>query len=203
AVGYANAGTIEFLAQQNSSGSWEFYFMELNARLQVEHPVTEMIWGIDLVEYQLWIAGGENMAGEFARLPAAPSGHARELRLCAEDPGQNFLPTPGPLVQFSVPAEDGLRLDTGFTAGDVVPQDYDSMFAKLIFHGENRDAAIQGLVHALDHSLISGVITNKFFLRSVLSHPEFHQNRLYTRWFADHPELVGKADQLDDDLRIW
>lgn len=203
AVGYTNAGTIEFLVQQSGSGAWEFFFMELNARLQVEHPVTEMIRNVDLVELQLRAAQGENLKEEFDRIAKNPVGHAMELRLCAENPESDFLPTPGPITQFTVPAVPGLRLDTGFATGDTIPQEYDSMFAKMIFCGKDREDTIRGLIEVLDQTMIAGIITNKFLLRSVLTHPEFRSNAIYTRWFQDHRELLMSSTELDDDLQFW
>jgi acetyl/propionyl-CoA carboxylase alpha subunit len=203
AVGYTNAGTIEFLVQQSESGAWEFFFMELNARLQVEHPVTEMIRGVDLVELQLRAAQGENLKEEFERIAKNPVGHAMELRLCAENPEADFLPTPGPITQFTVPAVPGLRLDTGFVTGDTIPQEYDSMFAKMIFCGKDRDDTIRSLIEVLDQTMIAGIITNKFLLRSVLTHPEFRGNSIYTRWFQDHAELLLSSTELDEDLQFW
>jgi acetyl/propionyl-CoA carboxylase alpha subunit len=200
AVGYCNAGTIEFLAQKATDGSWEYYFMELNARLQVEHPVTEMVWGVDLVELQLRIAQGEVIT----ELPVTPSGHAIELRLCAENPANNFLPTPGPITEFSVPRSDGVRLDAGFEMGDVIPQEYDSLFAKLIIKADDRAQAIQNLTAVLENSMIAGVITNKYFLQRVLEHPDFLQNRINTRWIESHRELVAEHPEiLDRDLIYW
>ena len=200
AVSYSNAGTIEFLAQKTPDGSWEYYFMELNARLQVEHPVTEMVWGVDLVELQLRIAQG----AVIEELPLHPSGHAIELRLCAENPVNNFLPTPGPITEFSVPRSEGVRVDAGFDAGDVIPPEYDSLFAKLIIKANDRAQAIQHATAILENSMIAGVITNKYFLHRVIEHPDFSQNRINTRWIESHRELFPEdAEALDRDLIYW
>jgi acetyl/propionyl-CoA carboxylase alpha subunit len=201
AVGYTNAGTIEFLAQKNKKG-WEFYFMEMNARLQVEHTVTESVCGVDLVEWQIRIAQGENMEKEFASLKG-PSGHALEVRLCAENPENHFLPTPGPLVAVSFPSVKDFRVDSGYEAGDTVPQEYDSLIAKLIFRSSDRKRTIQNLIQMLQRTVVSGVITNKFFLEDILSHSDFKLNRVYTRWIEDHPELTQNSNALDEDLAYW
>ncbi len=196
-VHYSNAGTIEFLAQKDAQGSWEYYFMELNARLQVEHPVTEMTWGIDLVELQLRIARGE----EILEIPRNPNGHAIELRLCAEDPAHHFLPTPGPITEWSVPNCSDLRVDTGFEAGDVIPQEYDSLFAKVICKGTDREEAIRNLTNTLDGMAVGGILTNRYFLRSVLAHPDYFENKIHTRWIDAHP--VAPSERLDGDLVFW
>ena len=201
-VGYTNAGTIEFLAQNNKKAGWEYFFMEMNARLQVEHTVTEEVWGVDLVEYQIRIAQGDDLEKEFAAL-SGPSGHAIEVRLCAEDPQNHFLPTPGPILDFAIPSKKSLRVDSGYDAGDIVPQEYDSLVAKLVYHSPNRKEAIQNLTRLLDGSIISGIITNKFFLKDLLSHSDFDSNQIYTRWIEDHPELTKSSNFLDEDLGYW
>ena len=172
AARYTNAGTVEFLAQKKSDGAWEYFFMELNARLQVEHPVTEEILGIDLVELQFRVAEGENLQSQFASLHP-PSGHAIELRLCAEDPANNFLPSPGPIIEFRVPDDPALRLETGFETGDVFPQEYDSLLAKLIVRADNRDECLVRLRSVLDQTMVSGLLTNRSFLQRVLDHDDY------------------------------
>lgn len=202
AVGYTNAGTVEFLAQQKAGGEWEYFFMELNARLQVEHPVTEMLREVDLVELQIRAAKNETIREN--QLGHAPRGHAIEVRLCAENPANQFLPTPGPLTDWRVPSTPHLRIDTGFEVGDVIPQEYDSLFAKFIYHADNRDAAIDGLVRVLDQTSIAGFISNKQFLRSLLDHADFRRNATYTRWIEAHPELIPEVpESLDQDLVYW
>jgi acetyl/propionyl-CoA carboxylase alpha subunit len=202
-VGYTNAGTIEFLVQKTATGAWEFFFMELNARLQVEHTVTEQVWNVDLVELQIRISQDENMKKQFGSL-SGPSGHAIEVRLCAENPENHFLPRPGPIVDFLIPQSENLRVDSGYEAGDVVPQEYDSLVAKFIYRSANREQTIQGLVSVLDQSIVSGVFNNKFFLRDLLSHPDFHSDQIYTQWIENHPELTAQVPStLDDDLGYW
>lgn len=202
-VGYTNAGTIEFLAQKNPLGEWEFFFMELNARLQVEHTITEAVWNVDLVELQIRISQDENLKKRFASF-SGPAGYAIELRLCAENPENHFLPTPGPIVDFIIPASDNLRVDSGYEAGDTVPQEYDSLVAKIIYHSQSREQTLSVLIDVLDHSMVSGTITNKFFLRDILSHPDFQSNQIYTRWIDYHPEVLeGSSGSLDEDLGFW
>ncbi len=202
AVGYTNAGTIEFLAQQEVSGRWEFYFMELNARLQVEHPVTEMVTGLDLVELQIRVSRGESLLTLLNNVQF--TGHAMEVRLCAEDPANHFLPTPGPITAMRFPEDHDVRIDSGYDPGDVIPQEYDSLFAKLIIHGRNRGEVIARLSNVLEESFVAGTITNKFYLESILRHEDFEQNRIYTRWIDFHPEVIRKdSDALDEDLIFW
>ena len=202
AAGYTNAGTIEFLAQKNRARSWEFFFMELNARLQVEHPVTEMITGLDLVELQIRAARGENLSPFLEDVPF--QGHAMELRLCAEDPTRNFLPTPGPVTVMRFPEPVDLRIDSGYEPGDVIPQEYDSLFAKMIVHRKTRKEAIESVSMILDETLVAGTITNKFYLQDVVRHKDFLKNKIHTRWIDAHPELLqGDLEVLDDDLIFW
>ena len=201
AVGYTNAGTIEFLVQRTHTGSWEFFFMELNARLQVEHPVTEMVTGLDLVELQIRAAEGENLLPLLQNL--STRGHAMELRLCAENPANNFLPTPGPLTEMRFP-DSGVRIDSGYEPGDVIPQEYDSLFAKLIVHGKTREETIQLASNVLEKTLVAGTITNKFYLQSVLNHEDFRKNRIHTRWIESHTGLLKEdAGELDQELIFW
>ncbi|HYJ11536.1 MAG TPA: biotin carboxylase, partial [Polyangiaceae bacterium] len=173
AVGYRGAGTVEFVA--NAQG--ELYFLEVNARLQVEHPVTEAVTGLDLVEQQLRVAAGERLASEV--LTATPQGHAVEARVYAEDPGRGFLPQPGHIQELSWPSGEGIRVDAGVVAGlDVTPH-YDPMLAKLIAFGADRAQAIARLDAALATTRLRLVgpkgdrVTNLAFLRQVLAEPAF------------------------------
>jgi acetyl/propionyl-CoA carboxylase alpha subunit len=166
AVGYVGAGTVEFVADAEGPLAAErIWFIEMNTRLQVEHPVTEMVTGLDLVEWQLRIAAGE-------RLPAAPpplSDHAVEARLCAEDPARNFLPSPGTITRLDLPAPaPGLRIDAGFRSGDVLTPFYDPLIAKLIAHAPSRAEALARLAAALDAVRVEGIRTNAGFLARVL-----------------------------------
>ncbi|GEK46872.1 biotin carboxylase subunit of acetyl-CoA carboxylase [Bisbaumannia pacifica] len=185
-IGYVGAGTVEFLLDADGS----FFFMEMNTRLQVEHPVTEMITGQDLVEWQLRVAMGE-------RLPLAQdeltlSGHSFEARLYAEDPAQDFLPATGRLTRFALDlagaglAADKVRLDSGVESGDEVSMHYDPMLAKLIVHGADRDQALATLNRALAALDVQGVVTNRGFLQRLAGHPAFKACELDTRFIERH-----------------
>ena len=165
AIGYTGAGTVEFIAERSGAAT-AFYFMEMNTRLQVEHPVTEAITGLDLVEWQLRIADGEALDIE----PRA-TGHAIEVRLYAENPARDFLPSTGRLRRLRFPAN--VRVDTGVAEGDSVPVHYDPMVAKLIAHGADREAARRSLIDALENTRIAGIEHNAGYLRNLLARPEF------------------------------
>ena len=170
AVGYAGAGTVEFLVDQGSGGGPDsFYFLEMNARLQVEHPVTEAITGLDLVEWQFRVAAGERLP--LAQAEIRRSGAAIEARLNAEDPETGFLPSPGRILALRLDAAPGLRVEAGVEADDEVTPFYDSLVAKLIAHGRDRQAALDGLRAALDHTLVIGPKTNLGFLIALLGDP--------------------------------
>jgi acetyl-CoA carboxylase biotin carboxylase subunit len=179
AIGYQNLGTVEFVIDAGSD-SEEFFFLEVNCRIQVEHPVTEAVSGRDLVALQLRIADGRPLG--FAQADVALAGHAVECRLNAEDVTNGFMPTPGTLSLFSVPERPGLRTDTGFFPGAVVPPYYDSLLAKLIAHGEDRQSAIETLLDALEDVDVEGVETNRTLLISVLGHPDFRAAAVTTDW---------------------
>ena len=167
AAKYANAGTIEFLA--DSAGN--FYFLEMNTRLQVEHPVTELVTGLDLVQLQIRIAAGEKLP--FAQADVNLRGHAIECRVYAEDPANDYFPSPGEITVLSEPAGPGIRVDSGIYAGWDVPLEYDPLLAKLIGYGESREQAIGRLKRALDEYVVGGVKTNLALFRQILSDPEF------------------------------
>jgi 3-methylcrotonyl-CoA carboxylase alpha subunit len=167
AVGYVGAGTVEFVADVDG-----FFFLEMNTRLQVEHPVTEMITGYDLVEWQLRVAAGDRLPVTQDDIGA--TGHAVEVRIYAEDPARDYAPSIGRLSAFRMPAEgDGVRIDTGVAAGDTVSVHYDAMIAKLICHGPSREDALRKLRGALADCLIAGVTANLDLLHRIASHPEF------------------------------
>ncbi|HUC62926.1 MAG TPA: acetyl/propionyl/methylcrotonyl-CoA carboxylase subunit alpha [Alphaproteobacteria bacterium] len=188
AIGYEGAGTVEFIVAADGT----FHFMEMNTRLQVEHPVTEMITGQDLVEWQLRVAAGETLPLAQDRL--AISGHAFEARLYAEDPARDFLPATGTLAHLQFPAEGRhLRIDTGVEEGDKVSVHYDPMLAKLIVWDETREAARQRLVDALGACEIAGVATNLAFLGAVAAHPAFAAAEIDTGFIERH-----RADLLPD-----
>jgi acetyl/propionyl-CoA carboxylase alpha subunit len=177
AVGYYNAGTVEFIVDPDTL---KFYFLEMNTRLQVEHPVTELVTGIDLVHWQIRVAAGEPFP--FTQAHFSQRGHAIECRVYAEDPANGFLPSTGKLLQFSEPRGPGIRVDSGFTASDEVTHFYDPLLAKLIVHAESREAAIQRMRAALREFIVHGVVTNIDFLQAVLAHPDFQNGEVTTGW---------------------
>ena len=176
-VNYRNAGTAEFLFDVQRE---EFYFIEVNARIQVEHPVSEMIAGFDLVQEQIRIAGGAALSVNQSDITL--SGHAIECRINAEDPDRDFLPSPGRITRWEPPHGEGIRLDSHMSAGAMIPPYYDSMVGKLIAHGANRGEAIAKLVDAIDNFAIEGVRTTLPLQRAIITHPDFVENRIHTRW---------------------
>jgi len=184
-VGYTNAGTLEFLYEPaEARGPGRFHFNEMNTRLQVEHPVTEMVTGIDIVQWQLRIAGGEELSlrQEDVRL----RGHAFEARINAEDATRGFLPSPGPVQRLRFPQGPGIRVDTGLYEGWWVPDAYDSLVAKLVVHADDRDAAVQRMLGALGDLDIHGFTTNQGFHKALFAHPSFQAAELTTRFLEDH-----------------
>ncbi len=179
AAGYDNLGTVEFLADNRGN----FYFLEVNTRLQVEHPVTELITGFDLVQLQLRIAAGEALP--FSQKDVAWRGWAMECRVCAEDPEANFFPSPGTIAQLREPSGPGVRLDSGIYPGWTVPLEYDPLLAKLVTFGPDRNSAIQRLERALGEYTITGVETNLAFFREILNDPEFRAGNISTEFIAD------------------
>jgi 3-methylcrotonyl-CoA carboxylase alpha subunit len=180
AVGYVNAGTVEFIVEGEDA-----FFMEMNTRLQVEHPVTEMITGLDLVEWQLRVAAEEPLP---LREAPAPRGHAVEVRLYAEDPDQEFRPSVGTLSRFVVP--EGVRVDTGVATGDAITPFYDPMIAKVVAHGADRPAALHRLGQALDEVRVAGLATNLGLLRRLVSHPAMLAAELDTGFLGRHAEAL-------------
>jgi 3-methylcrotonyl-CoA carboxylase alpha subunit len=179
---YLGAGTIEFILAPDG----QYYFLEMNTRIQVEHPVSEMITGQDLVGLQLRLAGGEELS-QITQDSIAATGHAIECRIYAENPAKNFLPSPGPLEIFSPPAEgSGIRVDTGVREGDQVTYFYDPMIAKLIAHGPDREAAIEKMLAALNEFRIEGIVTNMSFLKRILTHPAYLGGRTHTGFVEEH-----------------
>ena len=179
-VGYTNAGTIEFLLDEDG----QFYFLEMNTRLQVEHPITEMVTGLDLVRWQIRIARGETLDLDPARL-LQPLGHAIECRIYAEDPDNNFLPSPGRIQQLRVPAGPGIRDDSGATAGLDVPIYYDPMISKLVAWAEDRPLAISRMRRALDEYLVTGIKTTVPFFSWLLAQPDFVAGRFHTTYLDE------------------
>ena len=180
AVGYTNAGTIEFLLDEDG----RFYFLEMNTRLQVEHPITEMVTGLDLVRWQIRIARGERLDVDPAQL-LTPRGHAIECRIYAEDPDNNFLPSPGRIQQLRVPAGPGIRDDSGATAGLDVPIFYDPMISKLVAWAEDRPLAISRMRRALGEYLVTGIKTTVPFFSWLLAQPEFAEGRFHTTYLDE------------------
>ena len=197
AIGYVGAGTVEFIAEQDGT----FYFMEMNTRLQVEHPVTEMITGLDLVEWQLRVAAGEPLPA--AQSALAIHGHAIEARIYAEDPDRGFLPSIGRISHWRMPvAGNGVRVDTGFREGDDVSPFYDPLLAKVIAWGEDRARARAALLNALDQCEVTGVTTNVAFLERVVAHHAFASGRLDTGLIDTHRDaLLAPASAAPD--RAW
>ncbi len=189
AAGYVNAGTMEFILDKDR----RFYFLEMNTRLQVEHPVTELVTGFDLVRHQLLIAAGEPLS--IAQAQAQPRGHAIEVRLYAEDPEQGFLPSTGTITSFVKPRGPGIRVDSGIAAGDEITQYYDPLIAKLIVYGEDRPAAIARLRDALEHCAVFGVKTNTPLLHSIAIHPAFREGLTHTGFLDEHRLIGADAGQ--------
>lgn len=196
-LGYQNAGTIEFLLDSDNN----FYFMEMNTRLQVEHPVTEAVYAIDLVRWQIEVAGGTPLrdmlppyAVNTSDFAFAPDGHAIEVRVYAEDPANNFLPVVGTIKHWAPP--ENARVDSGIRSGDSISTFYDPMIAKIISHGASRFDAIRRLDYALSQTQLLGLRNNIAFLRRTLTHDAFVHGDLHTEFTADHPDL------LLDDSRV-
>jgi 3-methylcrotonyl-CoA carboxylase alpha subunit len=178
AAGYRNAGTVEFLVDDDASGAPRFYFLEMNTRLQVEHPVTEQVLGLDLVRAQLAVAAGQPLPFRVDRL--SQRGHAIEVRVYAEDPAQGFLPQAGPLLLYREPRGPGIRVDSGVVEGGDVSVHYDPLIAKLIVTAETRAAALARADRALGEFAILGIVTNIPVLRQMVRHPEVRAGRLDT-----------------------
>ena len=174
AAGYSNAGTIEFLVDKDKN----FYFMEMNTRIQVEHPVTEWVTGVDIVKEQLRIASGEKL--EYKQKDITFTGHSIECRINAENPYKNFRPSPGEIKELNLPGGNGVRIDTAVYTGYKIPPVYDSMIAKLIVHGKDRDEAIAKMKRALDECVIDGIDTNIDFLYKILENKNFQSGNFDT-----------------------
>ncbi|UCD04836.1 MAG: acetyl-CoA carboxylase biotin carboxylase subunit [candidate division WOR-3 bacterium] len=178
-IGYRSAGTIEFLMDQEKN----YYFMEMNTRIQVEHPVTEMVTGIDVVKEQIKIANGEDIA--FNQQDVELRGHAIECRINAEDPERNFVPVPGRITFFHMPQGIGVRFDTHIYAGHMIPSQYDSLIGKLICHGNSRNEAIARMKRALEEIVIEGIRTTIPFHRKIMDHPKYVSGDISTNFIDE------------------
>jgi acetyl-CoA/propionyl-CoA carboxylase biotin carboxyl carrier protein len=189
ACGYVNAGTVEFLYQDG-----EFFFLEMNTRLQVEHPVTEMTTGIDLVELQLLVASGKKLPFSQKQIASKRNGHAIEVRINAEDPaGGKFLPAPGTLTRFDRADGFGVRTDAGYDAGDTVSQYYDNLVAKLITWGPDRDSARRRMLRAIAETRIEGIATTMPVHVAILEHPDFIAGEHSTKWVEERLDFSTVA----------
>ena len=199
AVGYVGAGTVEFLLEPGKNGN--FYFLEMNTRIQVEHPVTEMVYGVDLVRQQLRIAAGARIEAD--GLSVEPKGHAIECRITSEDPFNNFLPDTGTIQYLNVPSGPGVRWDGGIAVGDNIGLYYDPLLAKLIVWDETRAAAIGRMRRALDELVIVGIATSQTFHRLVLKHEPFAAGSYDIGYLEQHgDELLAAADDTGELERI-
>ncbi len=187
AVGYVGAGTVEFLHQDG-----EFFFLEMNTRLQVEHPVTELVTGVDIVAWQLRIASGEPLP--LRQEDVLLNGHAIECRVTSEDPWNGFLPSTGTVTHLKIPTGPGVRWDGGIEEGFRVSLHYDPLLAKLVVHAPDRDAAIARMARALDELVVAGVETSAPFHRRVMDEPDFRAGRLSIRYLDEHPALLVQPD---------
>ncbi|WP_269939817.1 acetyl-CoA carboxylase biotin carboxylase subunit [Arthrobacter sp. HY1533] len=183
-IGYVGAGTVEFVVDMKTGNH---HFIEMNTRIQVEHPVSEMISGFDLVREQLWVADPEHRLS-FTQEEVSLRGNAIELRICAENPSNGFAPSPGLITELVLPGGPGIRVDTHCVPGWKVSPYYDSMIAKLVIHDVDRPAAIRRALRALDETRIGGIHTNIMFLKSILSHPDFVANSVHTKWVEQHQD---------------
>ena len=177
-IGYTNAGTIEFLVDKNK----DFYFMEMNTRIQVEHPVTEMVTGIDIIKEQIKIASGEKL--EFKQKDITFTGHSMEVRINAENPEKNFMPCPGTITGLHLPGGNGIRVDTAMYDGYKIPPTYDSMIAKIIVHGKDRKESIAKMKSAIAELVVDGITTNTDFILKILENKDFQNNNYDTSFLA-------------------
>ena len=182
--GYRNAGTIEFLVDKNG----EFYFMEMNTRIQVEHPITEAVTGVDLVKQQLLIASGQRLSIKQEDIKL--TGHAIECRINAENPLLDFRPSPGRIKSLFIPGGPGIRVDTAVYQGYEIPPYYDSMIGKLIVHGKNREEAIAKMTWALSEFIVDGVATNVDFQLKLIRRPEFLEGN-YDNGFLNRTDILA------------
>jgi len=193
-INYRGAGTVEFILDQ----SGEFYFLEMNTRLQVEHPITEMVTGVDLVAEQIRVASGEKLG--FSQKDLAQRGYALEVRIYAEDPDNGFLPTVGRISHLGEPSQNGTRLDCGFSEGNTIGLDFDPMLAKLITYGSSRDEAIQKMLISLDEVLFLGIKTNRDYLKRVLILDRYKAGDLSTHFVTEEEESLKPKELSEGEL---
>ena len=196
ACDYVGVGTVEFLMDENKA----FYFLEMNTRLQVEHPVTEFITGIDLVEQQIKVARGEKLA--FSQEDLKIKGHALELRVYAEDPMEDFMPSVGTLERYRTPKGEGIRMDDGFEEGMEVPIYYDPMLAKLITYGKTREEAIQLMISAIDQYEVQGVQTTLPFGKFVFEHEAFRNGNFDTHFVKNYYSAAKLVDKTEEEAKL-
>ena len=199
--GYTNAGTVEFLVDAHLN----FYFLEVNTRLQVEHPVTEQVTGLDIVKLQIAIAAGHRLP--FAWETITPRGHAMEVRLYAEDPDNNFFPSPGKILSLHAPSGPGIRIDEGVYEGWTVPNDYDPLLSKLIAWGNSREETIERLRRSLEEYTVNGIKTNAGLFRRILTEPDFLRGEIHTKWLDEllrrpHPSAAQQGSGAEDAAAI-
>lgn len=193
AVGYTSAGTVEFLLDQDGS----YYFLEMNTRLQVEHPVTEMVTGVDIAVTQIQLAAGERMP--FRQQDLRQQGHAVECRVYAEDPAEGFAPSTGAIVHYRAPAGPGVRCDDAITTGSIVSPYYDALLAKVITQGWDRNEALRRMSQALSDTVVLGVCTNIPYLQAIIRHPAFVAGDFDTRFIEDHMAGWSPGVELSED----
>jgi len=194
ACNYFNAGTVEFLMDSKKN----FYFLEMNTRLQVEHPVTELITGLDLVKEQISVAAGNNLS--FKQSDLKINGHALECRIYAEDPSNNFLPSTGQILHYVSPSGPGVRVDSGFDNGSQITVHYDPLISKLVCWSDNRQSAIERMLRALSEYVIGGLITNISFLKIIIDHPSFRKGEFDINFLND--EFMNNLKKLDESKNI-
>ncbi|MCL5264708.1 MAG: acetyl-CoA carboxylase biotin carboxylase subunit [Chloroflexi bacterium] len=195
AVDYVNAGTVEFIYSEGN-----FYFLEMNTRLQVEHPITEVLTGVDLVQAQLRIAAGERLP--YRQEEIQQHGWALECRVCAEDALNNFTPTPGTIRGYRSPGGIGIRVDSGVHMGYVIPPYYDSLISKLVIYGRDRKEALERTRRALFEYVILGVVTNLPFLKAVVENEDFQRGDYSTHFIEEHPELLADVERISKERSL-
>ncbi|TDJ04980.1 MAG: ATP-grasp domain-containing protein [Deltaproteobacteria bacterium] len=196
-INYRGAGTVEYLYSPEDES---FYFLEMNTRLQVEHPITEMVTNCDLVRLQILVAAGKELPLKQDEIKQ--TGHAIEVRLYAEDPDNEFLPSIGKILHVGIPTLKNVRLDTGYVAGNEVSINFDPMLAKLISWGENRDMARKKMIHSLDEVSFLGIKTNREYLKRILSTPEFGGGQIFTDFVVEYKDLLGPRELSTGELAI-